>query len=106
MPTSEASEKSNSNNLLVLAKISRILDAFSLSRPVLSLADIREHTGMPTSTVQRLVANLMSQGFLDREDDAYRIGVRMAYWAAPATRGMDIIDVVSPLLKTLRDTTG
>ncbi|MBD8042841.1 IclR family transcriptional regulator [Arthrobacter sp. Sa2BUA2] len=106
MPTSKDPEKSSSNNLLVLGKISSILDAFSLSRPVLSLADIREHTGMPTSTVQRLVANLVSQGFLDRDADAYRIGMRMAYWAAPATRGMEVIDVLSPLLKTLRDTTG
>jgi DNA-binding IclR family transcriptional regulator len=106
MSVAESSEKSSGNTLLVLGKISSILDAFSLSRPVLSLADIREATGMPTSTVQRLVANLMSQGFLDREEDAYRIGMRMAYWAAPATRGMEVIDVISPLLKTLRDTTG
>ncbi|WP_090956806.1 IclR family transcriptional regulator [Arthrobacter sp. ov118] len=106
MSVAESSAKSSSNTLLVLGKISSILDAFSLARPVLSLSDIREATGMPTSTVQRLVANLMSQGFLDREDDSYRIGMRLAYWAAPATRGMEVIDVISPVLKTLRDTTG
>ncbi|WP_255482170.1 hypothetical protein [Pseudarthrobacter sp. NBSH8] len=61
---------------------------------------------MPMSTVQRLVTNLTSQGFLDREDDSYRIGLRMAFWAAPATRGMEVVDVLSPLLKTLRDTPG
>lgn len=106
MPAADTSAKSNSNALLVLAKLSSILDALSLSRPVLSLADIREATGMPNSTVQRLVTNLTSQGFLDREADAYRIGMRMAYWAAPATRGMEILDVISPVPKTLRDTTG
>jgi DNA-binding IclR family transcriptional regulator len=106
MSTAESSGKSNGNALLVLGKISSILDAFSLSRPVLSLADIREHTGMPTSTVQRLVANLMSQGFLDREGDSYRIGMRLAYWAAPATRGMEVLDVITPVLKGLRDLTG
>lgn len=98
--------KSSSSALLVLGKISSILDAFSLSRPVLSLSDIRESTGLPTSTVQRLVTNLMSQGFLDRDEDAYRIGMRMAYWAAPATRGVEVLDIIGPLLKTLRDTTG
>ena len=106
MSATDSSAKSNSNTLLVLAKISSILDAFSLSRPVLSLSDIREFTGMPNSTVQRLVTNLTSQGFLDREEDAYRIGMRMAFWAAPATRGMEVLDVLSPVLKTLRDTTG
>ncbi|WP_256212711.1 hypothetical protein [Arthrobacter sp. yr096] len=34
------------------------------------------------------------------------IGMRMAYWAAPATRGMEVVDILGPLLKTLRDTTG
>lgn len=106
MPAAESSAKSNINPLLVLGKITAILDAFSLSRPVLTLGDLRESTGMPNSTVQRLVTNLTSQGFLDRDDDAYRIGLRMAYWAAPATRGKEVLDVMSPLLKGLRDASG
>lgn len=105
MPRSESPSKPQ-NALLVLGKISAILDAFSLRQPVLTLADLRQATGMPTSTVQRLVANLVSQGFLDREGDAYRIGLKMAYWAAPATRGKEILDVITPLLADLRDATG
>ena len=92
--------------LLVLAKISDILDSFSLARPELTLAEIRDSTGLPTSTVQRLVGNLVGHGFIDRADDRYRIGVRMAYWAAPATRGMEVLDIIGPLLKSLRDSTG
>ncbi|MBF6671481.1 IclR family transcriptional regulator [Glutamicibacter sp. FBE19] len=94
------------NPLLVLGKISAILDSFSLRQPVLTLADLREATSMPASTVQRLVANLVEQGFLDREGDGYRIGMKMAYWAAPATRGKEVLDVISPLLAELRDGTG
>jgi DNA-binding IclR family transcriptional regulator len=89
-----------------LAKISDILDSFSLARPELTLAEIRDSTGLPTSTVQRLVGNLVGHGFIDRVDDRFRIGVRMAYWAAPATRGMEVLDIISPLLKSLRDSTG
>lgn len=92
--------------LLVLAKISDILDSFSLARPELTLAEIRDSTGLPTSTVQRLVGNLVGHGFIDRADDRYRIGVRMAYWAAPATRGMEVLDIIGPLLKSLRESTG
>jgi DNA-binding IclR family transcriptional regulator len=92
--------------LLVLAKISDILDSFSLARPELTLAEIRDATGLPTSTVQRLVGNLVGHGFIDRADDRFRIGVRMAYWAAPATRGMEVLDIIGPLLRTLRDSTG
>lgn len=92
--------------LLVLGKISEILDVFSLGRPELTQGEIREATGFPTSTVQRLIMNLVSLGFLDRHGDQLRIGVKMAYWAAPAVKGVDILDLVLPVLKQLRDATG
>jgi DNA-binding IclR family transcriptional regulator len=92
--------------LLVLSKISGILDAFSLANPVLSLSEIRTATGFPTSTVQRLVSNLVAEGFLDRDGDRYRIGARMAYWAAPASRGINRLQAVTPALKELREITG
>lgn len=92
-------------NLLVLTKITAILDAFTLAHPELTLADIRDRTGLPTSTVQRLVANLVEQGFLDRSLAGYRIGLRMAHWAGPSTAGMDVLDVLRPLLEGLRDET-
>jgi DNA-binding IclR family transcriptional regulator len=92
--------------LLVLAKIRGILDAFTLSRPVLTLAEIRSETGFPTSTVQRLVSNMVAERFLDRDGDAYRIGVTLAYWAAPATRGLAELDILQPVVTALRDETG
>lgn len=92
--------------LLVLGKITEILNAFDLETPSLTLAQIRERTALPTSTAQRLVANLVAQGFLDRDDDRFRIGLRMAYWAAPAVRGVRAVDLVAPVLRDLRDSTG
>jgi DNA-binding IclR family transcriptional regulator len=89
-----------------LGKISAILDAFALTKPELSLTEIRSATGLPASTTQRLVANLVSAGFLDRRDDRYRVGVRMSYWAAPAAQCDDMVDVVQPVLRALRDETG
>ncbi|RKR75063.1 IclR family transcriptional regulator [Frondihabitans australicus] len=91
--------------LLVLAKIRGILDAFTLSRPVLTLAEIRTATGFPTSTVNRLVSNMVAERFLDRDGDGYRIGVTLAYWAAPATRGLAELDVLQPVVTALRDET-
>lgn len=103
----ETEERQEPNRpLLVLGKITAILDAFTLARPLLSLGEIREATGIPHSTVQRLVTNLVAQGFLDREADHYRIGMKMAYWAAPATRGLDMRDLFMPSLTSLRDLTG
>lgn len=92
--------------LLVLRKITTLLDAFTLERPVLSAAELREASGLPASTVQRLVANLVDEGFLDRTERGYRIGVRVAYWAAAGSVGAEILDVARPVLEDLRDVTG
>ncbi|MFI5609306.1 IclR family transcriptional regulator [Amycolatopsis sp. NPDC051903] len=92
--------------LLVLGKITEILNAFTLREPALTLRDIQQATGLPSSTVQRLVTNLVAHGFLDRAGDRFRIGVKMAYWAAAAAREVDVLAVVNPVLKDLRDLTG
>lgn len=91
--------------LLVLGKITEILDAFSLERPTLTLREIRDSTGLPASTVQRLVANMVWAGLLERADDQVRIGLRMTYWAAPALKALDAIDRIKPILDDLRDLT-
>lgn len=92
--------------LLVLAKIAAILDAFTLERPALTAAQVRQATGIPASTAHRLLQNLVEHGFLDRAGDGYAIGARMAYWAGPAVRGLDLADLLSPQLTALRDATG
>lgn len=93
-------------SLLVLKKIRAILDVFTLEKPEFSLAEIRAATSLPTSTVQRLVANLVEEGFLDRNEDCVRVGVRMAYWSAPAMQGAELLEVVKPVLGKLRDELG
>lgn len=92
--------------LLVLGKITEILDAFTLERPELTLRQIREATGFPASTVQRLVANMVWAGLLEREDDRLRVGLRMAYWAAPAVAAIDAIAALIPIMEELRELTG
>ena len=92
--------------LLVLGKITDILDAFTLQRPVLGLGEIQQATGIPTSRVQRLVSSMVAEGLLDRVGDRVRIGIRMAYWAGAAARGVDLLELAGPLLRELRDTTG
>lgn len=100
------SSKQQQQPLLVLGKISEILDSFSLSRPSMTLSEIQLSTGLPTSTAQRLVTNMVAQGFLDRVGDQIRVGTKMAFWAATAVKGLDIQAIVSPVLKEMRDRTG
>jgi len=73
MSRDDGGAAANHQPLLVLVKITEILDAFSLARPSLTLGEIQQATGFPTSTVQRLVTNMVAQGLLDRAGDQIRI---------------------------------
>jgi IclR family transcriptional regulator, acetate operon repressor len=92
--------------LLVLRKIKQILDSFAIERPELTLQQITRATGLPASTCQRLVQNLVREGFLDRDEDHYRIGLGLVQWAAPGTYGLDMVRLTRPVLQKLRDDTG
>ncbi|MGW5433999.1 IclR family transcriptional regulator domain-containing protein [Streptomyces sp. NPDC004059] len=65
-----------------------------------------QEDGLPASTCQRLVHNLAKEGFLDRHEDGYRIGLGMVRWAAPGTFGLDLVRLTRPSLQQLRDATG
>jgi DNA-binding IclR family transcriptional regulator len=91
---------------LVLHKITRILNCFSVESPDPTLQDIIRATGLPSSTCQRLVQDLVYERFLDRDGDRYRIGIAMVRWATPGTLGLDVVRLVKPVLQQLRDDTG
>lgn len=90
----------------MLGKVSDILNCFSVDSPEPTLQQIARATGLPASTCQRLVQNMVHEGFLDRDGDRYRIGLRLVQWAAPGTLGLDIVRLVRPVLQELRDATG
>lgn len=97
---------SSTTPVLVLRKITQILRAFSIEQPELTLQQITKTTALPASTCQRLVRNLVLEGFLDRDGDRYRIGLDFVQWAAPGTFGLDLVALTRPTLQRLRDETG
>jgi IclR family transcriptional regulator, acetate operon repressor len=92
--------------VLVLRKITDILSSFTIEQPELTLQEITRVTGLPSSTCQRLVQNLVAEGYLDRDDDTYRIGLGLVRFAAPGTFGLDLVRLTRPVLQKLRDETG
>lgn len=92
--------------ILVLQKIRQVLECFTISRPELSLQQITRATGLPASTSQRLVHNLVREGFLDRDEDRYRIGLGLVRWSAPGTVSLDLVQLTRSVLRELRDETG
>ncbi|MFL6053301.1 MAG: IclR family transcriptional regulator [Actinoallomurus sp.] len=92
--------------VLVIGKIKQILGSFTIEQPELTLQQITKLTGLPPSTCQRLVQNLVREGFLDRDEDQYRIGLSFVQLAAPGTFGLDLVRLTRPVLQRLRDETG
>jgi IclR family transcriptional regulator, acetate operon repressor len=92
--------------ILVLQKVRQILECFTVATPAMSLQQITRATGLPPSTCQRLVHNLVREGFLDRDEDRYRIGLGLVRWSAPGTLGLDLVRLTRPVLQALRDETG
>ncbi len=102
----KASNVEGGQQLLVLGKLTSILDAFTAERPWLSRTELREVTGLPATTCNRLLGNLVAEGMLEREAEEFRVGARVLRWSAAAARGMDLAVVPRPIIEELRDVTG
>lgn len=71
MKTKTTSRLSSVQNAL------RILKSFSTYQPVQKVSELAVELGLAKSTVSRLVATLVSEGFLIKDDDSrgYRLGL-------------------------------
>ncbi|GHE76351.1 IclR family transcriptional regulator [Amycolatopsis deserti] len=90
----------------VLGRACDVLDCFTEAEPRLGVADLRARTGLPATTVARIVSTLLQEGLLVREGDTYRVGLRVLVWSAPARSGSSLLGVARPFVEQLRDVTG
>ena len=93
-------------SILVMEKAVRVLDCFSPEHTQLSVSDLRRLTGMPHSTVARLVRTLVASELLQRTGDDYSVGLRVLGWASAASAGSDLLIAAEPVAAQLRDLTG
>ncbi len=61
----------------ILSKAFLLLECFSAEDRVLTFTELVDRSGLPKSTVHRLLARLMSLGIIEGHDRAYRIGMRL-----------------------------
>jgi IclR family acetate operon transcriptional repressor len=93
------------SSVRVLDRACQVLDCFTQDRPKLGIAELRRITGLPATTVARLVKTLVSQELLEREGELYRLGLRVLVWTAPAMQGSDLLAAAGPAVEQLRDQT-
>jgi DNA-binding IclR family transcriptional regulator len=98
----EASEPRRS----VLGRVDCIIGAFDGFDGPLTLHELTERTGLPKSTVHRMVDQLATIGWIEREISGYRIGMRLFEIGGLAQRHRRLSDVAHPHLHALSTATG
>ncbi|MFZ3119432.1 MAG: IclR family transcriptional regulator [Variovorax sp.] len=85
----------------------QILGAFSRDKPVLSLAQLAQETGIYKSTLLRLIGSLLNARYLkQREDGKYQVGASSLHLAAVYQRSLQPAELIQPVLRRLVDATG
>lgn len=93
--------------IAVLRRASAILDAFTTAHPERTIADVAAFTGLPTSTVHRIMSTLASVGLLERPmRGRYRLGIRVHELGQTAVVGIGLRERALPFLESLRAEVG
>jgi DNA-binding IclR family transcriptional regulator len=90
----------------VLGRVDGIIAAFDDVDRVLTLHELTLRTGLPKSTVHRMVEQLCRIGWLERETSGYRIGMRLFEIGGLATRRSRLSESAYPHLHALSVATG
>lgn len=91
-----------------LRKMVAVLDCFSRYERSLTLADVARRTGLPKSTVHRLLTSLREVGFIDQDHDRerYRLGLRLLGLGSIVLANMDLHSEATPYVERLIRTSG
>jgi IclR family pca regulon transcriptional regulator len=90
-----------------LAKGLRVLSVFSEQRPTWRITDIAAEVSLPLPTAYRIVMTLTAEGYLDHlPSGEYRPGVRVLTLGTAALRSLDLVELATPRLQELANSTG
>lgn len=94
--------------MLSYTKMLSVLDCFSRDDRALSVVAIAERTGLPRTTVHRIVASLRGVGFIeqDRDREKYRLGLKLFELGNTVLANMDVQREASESIATLVRKTG
>ncbi|WP_280301040.1 IclR family transcriptional regulator [Nocardia abscessus] len=90
----------------MIERMTLILEAFDGATPSLTLVELAERTGLPRSTVHRILDQLIRLRWLAHAPGGYRLGLRTLELGGLAAEHNEIRDAVSPLLHDLYQQTG
>lgn len=90
----------------MIERMTLILDAFDSTTPTLTLLGLSERTGLPRSTVHRILDQMIRLRWLAHTPGGYRLGLRVLELGGLAGEHNELREVVGPLLYDLSQRTG
>ncbi|GLP67348.1 DNA-binding IclR family transcriptional regulator [Streptomyces sp. SAI-126] len=95
------------NGESVLSRAVRIFEAFTPEESALTVSEIARRAGLHVATTSRLVAELVSYGFLARAADRrVRIGTRLWELATRASPTLSLRNAAMPFMEGVHDVVG
>lgn len=89
----------------VLDRMTLILEAFEQDDRGATIVQLAARSALPKSTVSRLVAALVRQGYLERDGRMVHLGVRLFELGRLAGQPAELRRVAMPIMTALRDAT-
>ena len=99
------SNQRNGAAVSVVDRVSRLLEAYPADQAELSLAQLTRRSGLPKTTVHRLLAELESIGFVERHEGNFRLGMRLFELGQLVPRQRTLGDAALPFMEDLREVT-
>ena len=108
VPSNLDSEESGDSGAKSFYKMARVLDCFGRTSGSLSLTELVERTGMPRTTIHRIVTSLREIGMIDQDGRRgdYRLGLRMFYYGSVVLANLDLNRHAHPHVVALHQVTG
>lgn len=94
------------DSVSVLDRLTAILDAFGDDGEGLGVTELARRANLPKSTVSRVTADLVSQGFLDRVDGLLYLGIRLFELGQDVDPAQRYRRLALPAMTRLRQSTG
>lgn len=81
----------------------RVLEAFSITEPVLGVTDIARRVDLHKSSVSRILATLEKAGYVERDDNSgrFQLGLGLIALTGPLLANLDVRRVAQPELEEL-----
>ena len=91
----------------VFERALELLECFTADEPILSAAEIAQRTGLAVSSVHRLLAKLLTAGFVDKvHPQRYAVGLRLWKVGELSPVLLELREAALPLMLRLYEATG